>query len=258
MKNILTTLLILLSVAGFGQTEILTTNDIENAYLNGLHKPTDEERKELSLQLIPSLDFYTDDGEKISFNEVLPLLKSGDYSLDPYINDNNELKAAVLRPSSEEEKKETKEGQANINKRSKHVGKYAQPFNVTDISGNKYSLEELKGKIIVMNFWFVECKPCVMEIPDLNKLVEQYKGEEIVFLGFATNNIPKLNSFLSKKEFKYNIIPESRDVSNSYEINSYPTHIIIDQNSKIVFYTVGLGSNTISSIEKEITNLLKK
>ena len=235
-----------------------TTNVIEKEYLTGLHKPTDEERENLSLQLTPNLDFYTDEGKKMSFNEVLPMLKSGNYTLDPYINANNELKAAVLKPATEAEKKEIKEGQAKMNKRSERVGKYAQHFDVTDINGNKYSLEELKGKIIVMNFWFVECKPCIMEMPDLNKLVEKYKEKEVVFLGFATNKTPKLNSFLSKKEFKYNIIPESKDVINSYEVTSYPTHIIIDKTSKIVFSTSGLGPNTVSDLENEIEKLLEK
>jgi len=232
-------------------------NVIEKDYLKGLRKPTNEEREKLSLQLTPNLDYYTEEGNKISFNEVLPLLKSGEYSLVPYINDSNELKAAVLRLGTKEDM-EINKGHAKINKRSERVGKNAQPFNVTDINGNKYSLEELKGKIIVMNFWFVECKPCVMEIPELNELVENYKEKEIVFLGFATNKIPNLNSFLSKKEFKYIIIPESRDVISSYEINYYPTHIIIDKNSEIVFFSIGLGSHTVNDLENEIKKLLKE
>ncbi len=244
----------------FGQSKSIdsTTSVIEKGYLKGLHKPTEEERENLSLEVTPNLDFYTDEGKEISFYKILPLLKSGDYTLDPYIDANNELKAAVLRFTTEEEKKKRKYGQAKMNKKSERVDKYAKPFNVTDINGNKYTLEELKGKIIVMNFWFVECKPCVMEIPDLNKLVEKYKGKEIIFLGFATNKTPKLNSFLSKKEFKYNIIPESKDIISSYGVHSYPTHIIIDKNLKIVFSVSGLGPNTVSDLENKIKTLLEK
>jgi len=259
MKNVLTTLLILLSVAGFSQTKISEPNQntIKNDYLKGLHKPTEEERENISLQLTPNLDIYTSEGKKITFNEVLPLLKSKKFSLDPYINDNNELKAAVLSPVIEDansiEQKVSKKTE-----KGERVGKYAKPFNVTDINGEEYSLEELKGKIIVLNFWFVECKPCVMEIPDLNKLVEKYEGEEVVFLGLAINKTQKLNSFLTKKEFKYKIIPESMDVINSYEITSYPAHIVINQSSKVVFSATGLGSNTIGDLEKTIKKLLKE
>ena len=93
------------------------------------------------------------------------------------------------------------------------IGKEAFPFSVTDISGNKYSLEKLKGKIIVLNFWFVECKPCVMEIPDLNDLVEKYKGKEVVFLAFATNNKSKIESFLKTRTYKYKIIADGNEVA---------------------------------------------
>ncbi len=244
---------------GYGQTKNIntTTNIIENDYLSGLHKPTDEEKGNLSLQLTPNIDFYTDEGKKISFNELLPLLKSGNYTLEPYINNSNELKVAVLRPATKEETKEIIEGQVK-NKKNDRVGTYAKPFNVTDVNGNKYSLEKLKGKIIVMNFWFVECKPCVMEIPDLNKLVEKYKDKEVVYLGFAINKTLELNSFLRKKEFKYHIIPDSREVINSYKISAYPTHIIINKNAEIVFSTSGLGPTTIADLEKGIEKLLNE
>jgi len=245
----------------YGQTKIKNTNSptsvIEKDYLKGLHKPTDEEKEELSLTLTPSLNIYNTEGQKISFNDFLPLLQSGEYTLEPYLNDNNELKAAVLRTTTEEEKIKMKEVFSKTEEANELVGKNAKPFNVTDINGNRFSIEELKGKIIVINFWFIECKPCVVEIPDLNKLVEDYKGKEIVFLGFAINKTSKLNSFLNKKEFKYNIIPESKDIISSYGINSFPTHIIIDKNSKITFSTSGLSENTINDLRKEIEKLLK-
>ncbi len=64
---------------GYGQTK----NIIENDYLSGLHKPTEEEKANLSLQLTPNIDFYTDKEKKISFEKFLPLFKSGNYTLDP-------------------------------------------------------------------------------------------------------------------------------------------------------------------------------
>jgi thiol-disulfide isomerase/thioredoxin len=87
------------------------------------------------------------------------------------------------------------------------IGKEAFPFSATDISGNNYSLDELKGKVIVINFWFVECKPCVMEMPELNKLVEKHKNKEVVFLGFANNDKPKIEKFLKTKSF-FDFLPK--------------------------------------------------
>lgn len=96
------------------------------------------------------------------------------------------------------------------------IGKTALPFSVTDINGNNYSLESLKGKVIVINFWFVECKPCVMEMPELNKLVEKYKNKEVVFLGFAMNEKDKIEKFLKTTTYKYNIVAAAKDVVGTY------------------------------------------
>ncbi len=133
----------------------------------------------------------------------------------------------------------------------------APDFLVTDINGNEYSLNSLKGKIIVMNFWFIECNPCVREMPELNKLVESYKNEDVVFLGFAINDKSNIESFLKKNVFSYNIIPNSMGINETYEISRYPTNLIIDEHSNIVFKTVGLHSTTISDLEKNIENLIK-
>ena len=46
-----------------------------------------------------------------------------------------------------------------------------------DINGKNYNLNSLKGKIIVLNFWFIQCKPCVEEFPDLNKLKKEFNLE---------------------------------------------------------------------------------
>ena len=137
------------------------------------------------------------------------------------------------------------------------VGKQAFPFSVTDINDNKYSLESLKGKVIVINFWFVECKPCVMEMPDLNKLVEKYKDKEVVFLGLAMNQKEKIEQFLKKTKYNYVIVPDAKDVVAKYSVTSFPTHMVIDKNANILFAVSGLGPTTIDDLDNMISNLLK-
>ena len=122
----------------------------------------------------------------------MELLMKGTHIPEPYINDKKELKLFVLRPASKEEQEQMKAMQGQMTPKSDLIGKKADPFSVTDINGNTISLESLKGKIVVINFWFVECKPCIMEIPELNKIVDLYKDKEVVFLGFATNEQSKI------------------------------------------------------------------
>ena len=235
-----------------------SSNTITENLLKGLHKATDKEKEELNLSINPSLKIYTTEGKRITFDDFLPLIQSGNYSLDPYINKSGELKAAVVRPATEEEKSEMKKILSKANEENVQIGKSAKPFNVTDINGNNFSLESLKGKIVVINFWFVECKPCIMEIPELNKLVEEFKDKDVIFLGITFNDTTKLNSFLERNKFNYNIIPKSKDVISNYGIKSFPTHIVIDQYSKVAFSTTGLTPNTISKLKNEIEKLLKQ
>lgn len=134
----------------------------------------------------------------------------------------------------------------------------ASPFTATDLEGNRYTQEELEGKIVVLNFWFVQCKPCVMEMPELNELVEKYRDEDVVFLAFALNGEQELQAFLRKKAFDYRIIPDSRDVAEQYFVEGFPTHLVINQAGEVAYRTMGLSPFTVSTVDKEISELLKK
>lgn len=138
------------------------------------------------------------------------------------------------------------------------IGMNAPVFSVKDIQGNKKSLNSLKGKIIILNFWFIECKPCVREIPELNNLVKKYKNDNVEFIGFSGNGSMQINSFLKEQDFLYNIVPNSKSVIKDYRISSYPTNIIIDQNAKVVYVTKGLKSTTVNEIEEVIKSLIKE
>ncbi|MDO1501302.1 TlpA disulfide reductase family protein [Winogradskyella maritima] len=108
-------------------------------------------------------------------------------------------------------------------------------FNVTDINKNTYNNDILKGKLTVIKTWFIACKPCVAEFPELNKLVEDYQpNRNIQFLSLALDKKEQLNKFLKKKSFKYNVIAEQKDlIENKLGLNVYPTHLIIDKKGNI-------------------------
>lgn len=200
---------------------------------------------------------YKEDFSLVEQNEFMSIMMSGDYIPEPYIDSSKVVRAFVLRKATELEQKEMKEMQHRMEKPSPLIGKKAFNFRVTDMLGNTYSLKELKEKVIVMNFWFVECKPCIMEIPELNKLVEKYRGKDVVFLGLATNDQQKIEHFLKKQPFNYHIVPSSKSVADLYEVNSFPTHIIIDKHSIISSYIIGLTPTTIDDLDRTIESLLK-
>lgn len=119
------------------------------------------------------------------------------------------------------------------------TGNQAPDFVLKDINGKPISLNDLRGTIVVLNFWFVDCAPCVREMPELNALKEKYKGKRIAFLGLALDDVRKINSFRQKQNFEYHILPNAKAVMKLYGILAYLTHIVIEQNGKISVVQVG-------------------
>lgn len=139
---------------------------------------------------------------------------------------------------------------------TKTIEKRAAPaFNVISLEGKRFNSADLKGKIIVLNLWFINCPFCVEEIKLLNRIVDEYKdNREVVFIGMATNDKPRLENFLKKNPFKYNVVPSAMMQILSFgkpnargEINMpFPVHLVIDREGKIVVDTSGLkGVNAV-------------
>lgn len=235
------------------------SNNNNNSLLKGLTKagPDDiDPSKPIMLDGV-SVPVYSEDMKRLEGESLMKVMMSADYMPEPYIDSTKTVKLFVLRKATELEKKQMLSFSDDSPQKSELIGKPAIPFSITDVSGNNYTLESLKGKVVVINFWFIECKPCVMEIPELNKLVDKYKGKDIVFLGIATNDKAKLQKFLEKQPFNYSIVPEGRKMAADYQVYAFPTHIIIDKNATIAFATTGLGPTTMDDIEKLLDAMTK-
>lgn len=124
----------------------------------------------------------------------------------------------------------------------------APAFNVDSIDGVTFDSEKLKGKIVVLNLWFINCPNCVQEIKLLNQTVDEYKNKDVVFIGLATNKKADLEKFLVKNPFRYNIVPTAMqtilsfgepDKNGKIEI-SFPMHIVINRDGAIVVRRSGI------------------
>jgi thiol-disulfide isomerase/thioredoxin len=117
------------------------------------------------------------------------------------------------------------------------TGQPLASFKVRDLQGRKYDSKELAGKIVVLNFWFIGCGPCRMEIPELNKLVQQYAGrEDVVFLAVALDQRDAIQAFLRQHPYNYALVADGRYVAERYGIRSYPTNLVVDRQGKVVFH----------------------
>ncbi len=121
----------------------------------------------------------------------------------------------------------------------KHYRMEGNPFpeiDLEDIAGNRYTTDKLKGKTTVIKTWFIACKPCVAEFPELNKLVDGYReNDNIQFLSLALDKQSSLKKFLKRKPFSYPVVAEQRDlIEKELNLFAYPTHLIVDEKGEII------------------------
>lgn len=113
-------------------------------------------------------------------------------------------------------------------------------FSFRDTENVKFKKEDLIGKVLVVNFWFINCPPCRQEIPELNELVKSYKdNNKVVFIAVGLDQWVDVKEFIAKVPFNYHLVTDGRSISDSYGVNGYPTNIVVDTQGKIAFQSKG-------------------
>jgi peroxiredoxin len=199
----------------------------------------DTDPKTDTVRLMPDDNtVYLDEHDaKITMEQFFKAVSSGEYSYDPKIENKKIISIHLL-------------------KKGALTGVPAKDFTATDINGNNYSLKQLKGKIIVLNFWFASCKPCIEEMPALNVLAEKYKADSnIVFLAATFETTENVKTFLSKKAFKFHILPNQVNMVSLYQVNAYPTTLVIDAQQQVVYNGISSAEGSIARIDSIISSL---
>ncbi|MCW5910886.1 MAG: TlpA family protein disulfide reductase [Cyclobacteriaceae bacterium] len=201
-------------------------------------------------------------GVVLAYSKWTEMMQTGNYRLRPYSIVNGKPTEMLIREHTKQELidiRERMEGRMNTKPQTMKQGDTFDNFALKDITGKTWVLSELKGKIIVINFWFTGCAPCIMEIPELNTLVEKYKNKDVVFLALAMgDDETKIRKFLERKPFNYNLIPhkDARNVISRYGIMAFPTHVVLDAERKITYTAIGYHEETVASLDKEIVKLI--
>ena len=130
----------------------------------------------------------------------------------------------------------------------------ALDFTLTDQFGNTHTLDQYKGKTILLNFWATWCGPCRSEMPDLQAVYEDYGNNEkdLVVLGVAAPNLGQegsaedITAFLEENGYTYpTLMNEDASLFYSYGISSFPTTFMIDKNGNVYGYIMGAQSREV-------------
>lgn len=117
-------------------------------------------------------------------------------------------------------------------KKDKFLNSQLPNFQYKDLKGRVINSKDLKGKPIVLNFWFTTCLPCIAEMPELNRIKEKYKTSDIVFLSMTYETKDKVVKFLKNTKFHFQIIPDAKEYCDKFT-ESYPLNIFVDRNGII-------------------------
>ncbi len=115
-------------------------------------------------------------------------------------------------------------------------------FTLTDLNGKTWTLKDLKGRVVMVNFWATWCPPCQKEMPDLEALYNQYKDQGFVILALSEDDeTQKVAPFIAERKITYPILldPGSK-VNNLFQVRGIPKTFVYDRDGKLVAQSIDM------------------
>ncbi|MBR5831657.1 MAG: TlpA family protein disulfide reductase [Bacteroidales bacterium] len=140
-------------------------------------------------------------------------------------------------------------------------GKRAPEWTLPTISGDSISLADLRGKVVLIDFFYKACAPCCAALPTLQRMHEKYKDQGVVVIGIDPYDDPvkaDMADFIEKRSVGYTVVFSDRELPQKYRVTSYPTLFFINEKGKIVKYHEGFSASMEEEVEKQIQKMLKK
>jgi thiol-disulfide isomerase/thioredoxin len=135
-------------------------------------------------------------------------------------------------------------------------------FKLKDLQNTTKSFTDLKGsKLTVIDFWATWCKPCVKAIPELNKIYDTYKDKNVKFIGIncdGPRSVSKVAPLSKSLQIKYPVLLDiNSEIKTELNLYTFPTLIIVNSDSEVVYVHEGFVSGDEKTIIQEIEKLLK-
>src|SRR5215471_3701720 len=131
-------------------------------------------------------------------------------------------------------------------------------LRLQSLDGKPVSSEDLKGKVLVVDFWATWCGLCISEIPEFNELQRKFagKGVEVMGVTLASGTPSEVKPFVDRFKMKYSVVMGDDDQTYDLNIVAYPTTYLVTRDWKVYRVYMGAGPTKARQIEKDIQRLL--
>lgn len=137
---------------------------------------------------------------------------------------------------------------------------FAPDFSITTSEGEYISLDDLKGKVVLLDFWGTWCPPCVASLPSLRELNKKYsKHETFVMLGISSDgDEDKWSNFIVKEKMVWpQFLDRQRAVQRAFKVSAFPTYIVLDHEGVIRFRVTGSSFDKEAALSDAINKHIK-
>jgi len=121
------------------------------------------------------------------------------------------------------------------------AGRRAPTFALADLSGGRHALEDLRGQVVLVNFWATWCKPCEDEMPAMERLYQQLRGQGFELLAVSVDDeTAPVEEFSGRLGLSFPILHDAaKEVSRDYQSVRYPESFLIDRDGILVERYIG-------------------
>jgi len=165
---------------------------------------------------------------EVSFNDV-------SINVSPNDNADERFRAAMARLEEDDQKREHPQ------------------FTLQDLSGKTWTFAELRGKVVLVNFWATWCPPCRKEMPDLETLYQRFSSKGLVVLAISDEEAAKVEPFIRERKVSFPVLLDpGRKVNEMFVVEGIPKSFVYDREGKLVAQSIDMRT------QKQFLEMLAK
>lgn len=133
-------------------------------------------------------------------------------------------------------------------------------YKLRDRNGEEINMADMEDKVVFINFWATWCPPCIAEMPNINKLYQQYKEDDgVVFLMISLDqDFEKAKAFVDKRSLDFNIYEPRSRMPNEFQTQGIPVTYVLDKAGEIAYKHVGMGNYNTQKFKDFLEELKAK